>query len=155
GQECDTSDRDFSFFPRFYLREPSSAKITGPREISVRRVALFDSPGISLSDSQHNSPRTPTMAQVRNAIGSPPTLQPNALSPLGGVALAAAAMAPPLGVILNAPAAAPAAGGALPLAFLVAFLVCLLVGNTVIRFARRLPSAGSFYAYNRHGLGGV
>src|SRR5262249_46505291 len=76
-----------------------------------------------------------------------------ALSLANGIALAAAAMAPVLAVVLNAPAAAPAAGEALPLAFLLAFLVCLLVGNTVVRFARRLSSAGSFYAYNSHALG--
>src|SRR4051812_33895521 len=85
---------------------------------------------------------------------SAPSLQPNACSLPGGIALAAAAMAPALAVVLNAPAAAPAAGGALPLSFLLAFLVCLLVGNTVVTFARRLPpSAGSFYAYNSRGLG--
>src|SRR5262245_26643704 len=94
------------------------------------------------------------MARARAAGEEHPALQRNVLSLAGGIALAAAAMAPTLAVVLNAPAAAPAAGGALPLAFLLAFLVCLLVGNTVIRFARRLPpSAGSFYAYNAHGLG--
>src|SRR5436190_1823827 len=50
-----------------------------------------------------------------------PALQRNALSLASGIALAAAAMAPSLAVVLNAPAAA--------------------------------PSAGSFYAYNSHGLG--
>ncbi|QJX01090.1 APC family permease [Frigoriglobus tundricola] len=85
---------------------------------------------------------------------SAPALQRNACSLPGGIALAAAAMAPALAVVLNAPAAAPAAGGALPLSFLLAFVVCLLVGNTVVTFARRLPpSAGSFYAYNARGLG--
>src|SRR5437868_2401930 len=83
-----------------------------------------------------------------------PTLRRNACSLPGGIALAAAAMAPALAVVLNAPAAAPAAGAALPLSFLLAFGVCALVGNTVISFARRLPpSAGSFYAYNSRGLG--
>src|SRR3954468_11178769 len=85
---------------------------------------------------------------------SPPRLKGNACSLAGCVALAAAAMAPALAVVLNAPAAAPAAGAALPLAFLLAFLASLLVGNTVVSFARRLPpSAGSFYAYSASGLG--
>ena len=65
---------------------------------------------------------------------SAPTLQQNACSLPGGIALAAAAMAPALAVVLNAPAAAPSAGGALPLSFLLAFVVCLLVGNTVVTF---------------------
>src|SRR5262245_47598434 len=81
-------------------------------------------------------------------------LERNACSLTGGIALAAAAMAPALAVVLNAPAAAPAAGAALPMSFLLAFVVCALVGNTVISFSRRLPpSAGSFYAYNARGLG--
>jgi amino acid transporter len=70
-----------------------------------------------------------------------------------GIALAAAAMAPVIAVVLNAPAAGPAAGGALPLSFLLAFIACLLVGNTVVQFARQLPSSGSFYTYNSNALG--
>jgi amino acid transporter len=80
-------------------------------------------------------------------------LERNVLSVPNGIALAAAAMAPVLAVVLNAPAAGPLAGAALPLSFLLAFIACLFVGNTVVQFARRLPSAGSFYTYNSHGLG--
>jgi amino acid transporter len=70
------------------------------------------------------------------------------------VALSAAVMAPVLAVILNAPAAGPQAGAALPLSFLVAFVACFFVANTVIQFTKRLPSSGSFYTFNSHGLGG-
>jgi amino acid transporter len=83
----------------------------------------------------------------------PPRLERGVLSVFNGVALAAAAMAPVLAVVLNAPAAGPAAGAALPLSFLLAFVACLLVGNTVVQFARKLPSSGSFYTFNSHGLG--
>lgn len=69
------------------------------------------------------------------------------------VALSAAAMAPVLAVVLNAPAAAGAAGAALPLSFLIAFVAAALVGNTVVQFSRQLPSAGSFYTFNSKGLG--
>ena len=80
-------------------------------------------------------------------------LKPNILSVPNGIALAAAAMAPVIAVVLNAPAAAPVAGAAVPLAFLIAFVSCLFMGNTVVQFARRLPSAGSFYTFNSAGLG--
>lgn len=80
-------------------------------------------------------------------------LQAGVLSVPNGIALAAAAMAPVIAVVLNAPAAAPSAGAAFPLAFLIAFVSCLFVGNTVVQFARRLPSAGSFYTFNSAGLG--
>ena len=80
-------------------------------------------------------------------------LERNVLTVPNGIALAAAAMAPVLAVVLNAPAAGPVAGAALPLSFLLAFIACLFVGNTVVQFARRLPSSGSFYTFNSHGLG--
>jgi amino acid transporter len=67
--------------------------------------------------------------------------------------MAAAAMAPVLAVVLNAPAAAPSAGAALPLSFLVAFIACGFVGNTVVQFSRKIHSSGSFYAFNSQALG--
>ncbi len=82
-----------------------------------------------------------------------PGLQRGILTIPNAVALSAAAMAPVLAVVLNAPAAASAAGAALPLSFLIAFIACALVGNTVVQFSRKLPSAGSFYTFNRAGLG--
>src|ERR1700746_2378961 len=80
-------------------------------------------------------------------------LEKNVLTVPNGIALAAAAMAPVIAVVLNAPAAGPVAGAALPLSFLLAFIACLLVGNSIVQFARRLPSAGSFYTFNSYGLG--
>ncbi len=92
--------------------------------------------------------------------GAPPSaapqshrLQRGVLTIPNAIALSAAAMAPVLAVVLNAPAAAPSAGGALPLSFLIAFIAAALVGNTVVQFTRRLPSAGSFYTFNSQGLG--
>src|SRR6201993_5429457 len=83
----------------------------------------------------------------------PHRLEGGVLTVPKGIPLAAAAMAPVLAVVLNAPAAGPVAGAALPLSFLLAFVACLLVGNTVVQFSRRLPSAGSFYTFNSRGLG--
>jgi amino acid transporter len=70
------------------------------------------------------------------------------------VALSAAVMAPVIAVILNAPAAAANSQGALPLSFLAAFIGTAFVANTVVQFARRLPSSGLFYNYCSHALGG-
>ena len=84
---------------------------------------------------------------------TPQRLQRGVLSVPNGIAMAAAAMAPVLAVVLNAPAAGPSAGAALPLSFLIAFVACLFVGNTVVQFSRRMPSAGSFYTFNTQGLG--
>ena len=96
------------------------------------------------------------------ATTSPPARQaePKGAGLQGGVltlknclALSAAVMAPVLAVILNAPAAGASAGKALPVAFLLAFIAALFVGNTVIEFAKRLPSAGSFYTFCSRSLG--
>jgi amino acid transporter len=83
----------------------------------------------------------------------PHGLQRGVLTIPNAIALSAAAMAPVLAVVLNAPAAASAAGAALPLSFLIAFIACALVGNTVVQFAKKLPSSGSFYTFNSKGLG--
>src|ERR1700739_430184 len=83
----------------------------------------------------------------------PHRLQRGVLTVPNGIALAAAALAPVLAVVRTPPAAGPVAGAALPLSFLLAFVACLLVGNTVIQFARKLPSAGSFYTFHSYGLG--
>lgn len=95
------------------------------------------------------------MSDARSEMkaAAPHGLQRGVLTIPNAIALSAAAMAPVLAVVLNAPAAAAAAGAALPLSFLIAFIACALVGNTVVQFARKLPSAGSFYTFNRAGLG--
>lgn len=95
----------------------------------------------------------PSTVTPSNEPAKAERLERNVLTVPNGIALAAAAMAPVIAVVLNAPAAGPVAGAALPLSFLLAFIACLLVGNTVVQFARRLPSAGSFYTFNSHGLG--
>jgi amino acid transporter len=89
----------------------------------------------------------------QSGTAAPHRLERGVLNVPNGIALAAAAMAPVLAVVLNAPAAGPVAGAALPLSFALAFIACLFVGNTVVQFSRRLPSAGSFYTFNSQGLG--
>src|SRR3954468_24007787 len=96
---------------------------------------------------------TDTAVTTPSSAGEPHRLERRVLPAPNRIALAAAAMSPVLAVVLNAPAAGPVAGAALPLSFLLAFVACLLVGNTVVQFARKLPSSGSFYTFNSHGLG--
>jgi amino acid transporter len=87
------------------------------------------------------------------AVSTPQRLERGVLTIPNAIALSAAAMAPVLAVVLNAPAAVPAAGAALPLSFLLAFIAAAFVGNTVVQFSRQFPSAGSFYTFNSKGLG--
>jgi len=95
--------------------------------------------------SESNHPPSSTSKEQR--------LQSGVLTIPNAIALSAAAMAPVLAVVLNAPAAVPASGAALPLSFLISFIAAALVGNTVVQFARQFPSAGSFYTFNSKGLG--
>jgi len=81
-------------------------------------------------------------------------LQKNVLSVWNCIALSVALMGPVLAVVLNAPAAGPSTGAAMPLAFLIALIVIIFVGNTVVQFSRVLPSSGSFYTFTARGLGG-
>lgn len=94
----------------------------------------------------------PTSTQAEE---SKPQLPRGILSVRNCIALSAAAMAPVLAVILNAPAAGADAGAALPVAFLFAFIAALFVANTVIEFARKLPSAGSFFTFCSRALGSL
>jgi len=96
------------------------------------------------------------MATTSSTPGAEPArqgLEGGVLTLKNCLALSAAVMAPVLAVILNAPAAGAAAGKALPMAFLLAFIAALFVGNTVIEFAKRLASAGSFYTFCSRSLG--
>src|SRR6266849_2305963 len=61
-------------------------------------------------------------------------LQKNVLSVWNCIALSVALMGPVLAVVLNAPAAGPSTGAAMPLAFLIALIVIIFVGNTVVQF---------------------
>jgi amino acid transporter len=92
--------------------------------------------------------------QAASTEGGPIRLKKGQLSMANCIALSAAVMAPVIAVILNAPAAAPNAQGSLPLSFLAAFIATLFLANTVVQFSRRLPSAGLFYNYCSHALGG-
>src|ERR1700739_4682521 len=96
----------------------------------------------------------PAPLQVQ-AEETKPQLARGILSMRNCLALSAAVMAPVLAVILNAPAAGGDAGAALPVAFLLAFIAALFVGNTVIEFAKKLPSAGSFYTFCSRALGSL
>jgi len=62
-------------------------------------------------------------------------------------------MAPASAVSFSLGAAIPFAGGALPLAVLIALIVCSLIALNIGSLARYLPSAGGFFTYVSRGLG--
>jgi amino acid transporter len=96
-----------------------------------------------------------TVPTSSSASGEGPKLERGILTTRNCVALSAAAMAPVLAVVLNAPAAGANAGAALPVAFLLAFVAALFVSNTVIEFTKKLPSSGSFYTFCTKSIGSL
>src|SRR5438309_847090 len=92
-------------------------------------------------------------AAVASSGGRFGTLQKNAITVLGAVALAMAFMAPGGSTFFETQPAAAGAGFATPLGFVLALLVCLIVASTIASFARKLPAAGFAYTFNTQGLG--
>jgi amino acid transporter len=68
------------------------------------------------------------------------------------VAQSVAVLALALGVAFGSSGAAAAAGASVPLAYLIAGAASLCLASIVIRFTRRIASAGALYAYVASGL---
>src|SRR5438874_9790267 len=81
------------------------------------------------------------------------TLRRNAIGLPGVLFQSITTMAPASAVAFSLGAAIPFAGGALPLAVLIALLVCSLIALNIGSLARYLPSAGGYFTYVSRGLG--
>jgi amino acid transporter len=74
-------------------------------------------------------------------------LKAGEVSLLGAVMTGAAVMAPTASILFGVALVAGVAGSAVPLIFLIAAVGVLATGNTLARFARIWPSAGSFVTF--------
>ena len=81
------------------------------------------------------------------------TLRRNAIGLPGVLFQSITTMAPASAVAFSLGAAIPFAGGALPLAVLIALLVCSLIALNIGSLAKYLPSAGGYFTYVSRGLG--
>jgi len=81
------------------------------------------------------------------------TLRANAIGLPGVLFQSITTMAPASAVSFSLGAAIPFAGGALPLAVLIALIICSLIALNIGSLARHLPSAGSYFTYVSRGLG--
>ncbi len=81
------------------------------------------------------------------------TLRSNAIGLPGVLFQSITTMAPASAVAFSLGAAIPFAGGALPLAVLIALIVCTLIAVNVGALARYMPSAGGFFTYVSRGYG--
>jgi amino acid transporter len=81
------------------------------------------------------------------------TLRSNAIGLPGVLFQSVTTMAPAGAVAFSLGAAIPFTGGALPLAVLLALVICVLVALNIGSMAKYLPSAGGYFSYVTHGLG--
>src|SRR5258708_8797289 len=81
------------------------------------------------------------------------TLRSNAIGLPGVLFQSVTTMAPAGAVAFSLGAAIPFTGGALPLAVLLALVICVLVALNIGSMARYLPSAGVYFTYVTRGLG--
>jgi amino acid transporter len=63
-------------------------------------------------------------------------------------------IAPATNMLFAFPVIALKAGADMPLALLLAMIVCFFIGNTVAQFSRYMPSSGGYYSFATRGLGG-
>ena len=62
-------------------------------------------------------------------------------------------IAPAANMLFAFPIIALKAGPDMPLSFLLATVVCFLIGNTVAEFSNYMPSSGGYYTFTTRGLG--
>ena len=93
------------------------------------------------------------LARSSHSIAEPGRLRSNTIG-LPGVLFQSIATMAPAGAVANSLGAAiPFAGSALPLAVLIALVVCALIALCIGSLARYLPSAGGYFTYVSHSLG--
>ena len=86
--------------------------------------------------------------------GAPAQLRRGVLGLPHAIVISIAVMSPAASIFFNSPLANNSvSGAAMPLAFLLGFVVVLFVANQYSEFSRELPSSGSSYTFVSEGLG--
>jgi len=80
-------------------------------------------------------------------------LKPEALGLVGVTMQAITHIAPAIAALFFTQFLVTLAGVTAPLAYVVAVILVLMLGNTLIQFSRHLPSAGGYYTYVSRALG--
>ena len=93
------------------------------------------------------------MDQVEGTKSGPePPLRAGAVGQWGSIFQGLTHMAPAAGVVTGIGFIAASAGSAIPLAFVLAGVISLLIAMSINQLARHLPSAGGYYTYVSRGL---
>ena len=100
-----------------------------------------------MSDMSEISSSTPVDAKAS------PALRRNALGLRHAIVISVAVMSPAASIFFNTIPQAGLVGAAIPLCYVVGFVVALLVANQYSEMSRELPSSGSAYTFVTEGLG--
>lgn len=92
-------------------------------------------------------------AQSTAPSTGPETLHANSIGLPGVLFQSITTMAPASAVSFSLVAALPFAGASLPLAVIIALIVCALIALNIGTLAKYLPSAGGYFTYVSRGLG--
>jgi len=82
-----------------------------------------------------------------------PELRHNALGLRHAIVISVAVMSPAASIFFNTIPQAGQVGAAVPLCYVIGFVVALLVANQYSEFSREIPSSGSAYTFVTEGLG--
>src|SRR5438874_873864 len=81
------------------------------------------------------------------------TLRRNALGLRHAIVISVAVMSPAASVFFNTIPQAGFVGAAIPLCYVIGFVLALLIANQYSEFSREIPSRGSAYTFVTEGLG--
>jgi len=87
------------------------------------------------------------------ATAPAPALRRGTLGLQHAIVISVAVMSPAASIFFNTIPQAQLAGAAIPLCYVIGFVVALVVANQYSEFSRELPSSGSAYTYVSEGLG--
>jgi len=94
-----------------------------------------------------------TISSVPVAVEAPSALRRNTLGLPHAIIISVAVMSPAASIFFNTIPQAGVVGAALPLCYVIGFIIALFVANQVSEMARELPSSGSAYTFVTVGLG--
>ena len=99
------------------------------------------------------TPATTSAPELTAGAAFAPTLRHGALGLPHAIVISVAVMSPAASIFFNTIPQAGLAGAAIPLCYLVGFVVALLVANQYSELSRELPSSGSAYTFVTEGIG--
>ncbi len=94
-----------------------------------------------------------TAPSLPEVVAPLPTLRSNALGLRHAIVISVAVMSPAASIFFNTIPQAGYVGAAIPLCYLIGFVVALLMANQYSEMSRVLPSSGSAYTFVVEGLG--